>query len=66
MPIIRVELLSGRSQEQKRAFAKAVTELASQTLGCRAEAVAVVFTDVAPHDWANGGRLESDKTVAKT
>lgn len=66
MPIIRVELLSGRSVEQKRDFARSVTELASDILGCSREAVAVVFDDVAPHDWANGGRLESDKAAGNT
>ncbi|AKI02015.1 uncharacterized protein, 4-oxalocrotonate tautomerase [Hoeflea sp. IMCC20628] len=60
MPIIRVEMLAGRSIEQKRAFAQSVTNTASEILGCSREAVAVVFDEVEPTDWANGGRLQSD------
>ncbi|MBU0585344.1 MAG: 4-oxalocrotonate tautomerase [Alphaproteobacteria bacterium] len=66
MPIIRVELLAGRSVEQKREFARSVTELASDILGCSQASVAVIFDDVARHDWANGGHLESDKAAGKT
>jgi 4-oxalocrotonate tautomerase len=51
MPIIRVELNAGRSQEQKRAFAEAARREAAATLGCRIEDVDVIFTDVIRHDW---------------
>lgn len=66
MPMIRVELLSGRSVEQKRAFAEAVTKTASEILGCSPASVSVLFDDVERHDWANGGVLESDKAAAKS
>ena len=62
MPIIRVELLTGRSVEQKRAFAAAVTREAAQILTCPPEAVDVVFRDVERHDWAVAGILAADKT----
>ena len=45
MPMIRVELLSGRTVEQKRDFAQAVTRAASEILGCGAAAVAVTCQD---------------------
>jgi 4-oxalocrotonate tautomerase len=51
MPIIRVELNDGRSEEQKRAFAEAVRREAVATLGCRIDDVDVIFTDVVRHDW---------------
>jgi 4-oxalocrotonate tautomerase len=60
MPTIRVELFAGRSVEQKRALAAALTEAAVRTLGGKPEGVDVIFTDVARHDWATGGRLWSD------
>lgn len=62
MPIIRIEMLPGRTVEQKRAFAHAVTDMASDILGCGHDVIAVVFDEVAPHNWANGGQLESDKS----
>jgi 4-oxalocrotonate tautomerase len=64
MPTIRVELFAGRSVEQKRALAQALTEAAVRTLGGRPEAVDVIFTDVERHDWATGGELWCDKPGA--
>jgi 4-oxalocrotonate tautomerase len=51
MPIIRVELNAGRSEEQKRAFAEAARREAAAILGCRIDDVDVVFTDIVRHDW---------------
>ena len=61
MPMIRVELLKGRSVAQKRAFVEAVTRETARILDCRPEVVDIVFVDIEPHDWANGGTLNSDK-----
>lgn len=64
MPTIRVELFAGRTVEQKRALAQALTEATVRTLGGSADAVDVIFTDVQRHDWATGGQLWSDKALA--
>lgn len=64
MPTIRVELFAGRTLEQKRALAQALTEATVRTLGGSPEAVDVIFTDVQRHDWATGGQLWSDKAPA--
>ncbi len=57
MPTIRVDLFEGRTIEQKRAFAEAVTQLVVDTLGGSADSVDIIFTDVAPHNWATAGKL---------
>lgn len=59
MPIIRVELLAGRTREQKEAFAKAVTDSFVATCGGTPQSVQVVFQNVAPDDWAASGKLIS-------
>jgi 4-oxalocrotonate tautomerase len=64
MPTIRVELFAGRTMEQKRALAQALTEATVRTLGGSADAVDVIFSDVERHDWATGGQLWSDKVAA--
>ncbi|MBX3635091.1 MAG: 4-oxalocrotonate tautomerase [Rubrivivax sp.] len=64
MPSIHVELFEGRSVEQKRALAQALTDAVVKTLGGSPEAVDIVFRDVARHDWATGGRLWSDRATA--
>ena len=63
MPTIHVELFAGRTLEQKRALAQALTDATVKTLGGSADSVDVIFRDVERHDWATGGRLWSDKAV---
>ena len=46
MPTLHVELFAGRTIEQKRALALALTEATVRTLGGSAAGVDVIFTDV--------------------
>jgi 4-oxalocrotonate tautomerase len=64
MPTIRVELFAGRTPDQKRAFAQAVTEAAVRTIGATPGSVDVIFTDVERHNWASAGVLWSDQAPA--
>lgn len=64
MPTIRVELFAGRTPEQKRALAQALTEATVKTLGGSPDAVEVLFFDIQRHDWATGGQLWADKAPA--
>jgi 4-oxalocrotonate tautomerase len=60
MPSITVQLLRGRTVEQKRAFAVAVTDAAVAELGARPGDVRIAFEHIEPDDVANGGVLASD------
>ncbi len=60
MPVINVQLFEGRTVEQKRAYAKALTDASVQVLGIEPGAVDVIFSDVKKSDWASGGVLFSD------
>jgi 4-oxalocrotonate tautomerase len=60
MPNITVELLAGRSLEQRRAFARAVTDHAVEILGAREQDVRMVFNEITPDIVANGGVLASE------
>lgn len=62
MPTIRVELFEGRTVEQKRRLAQALTDAVVQTLGGSADSVDVLFFDVARQDWSTGGKLWADRT----
>ena len=64
MPTLHVELFAGRTIEQKRALARALTEATVNVLGGSPEAVEIIFSDVHKHDWASGGVLWSDKTAS--
>ena len=61
MPTIRVELMEGRTPEQKKNLVKALTQAVVDTLGSQPAQVDVVLFDVKRSDWATGGELWSDK-----
>lgn len=61
MPTIRVEMFEGRTPEQKKEFAKALTDAAVKTLGSSPESVDVVMFEIKKSDWASGGVLWSEK-----
>jgi 4-oxalocrotonate tautomerase len=61
MPTIRVELMEGRTVDQKRALVSALTQAVVDTLGARPESVDIVLFDIKRHDWATGGQLWSEK-----
>lgn len=64
MPMIRVEMFAGRTPEQKRNFAKAVTDSFVQICGGTPQSVQIVFSDVEKSDWATAGKLASDAAPA--
>ena len=61
-PALRVDLFAGRTIEQKRALAQALTEACVKTLGVSPGSVDIIFNDVERHDWATAGKLWSDDT----
>lgn len=61
MPILHVEMLAGRTPEQKKQYAQALTEATIRTLGVPPEAVEVLLTEVPRPDWFVGGVPFSEK-----
>jgi 4-oxalocrotonate tautomerase len=55
MPIIHATILEGRTQEQKEAFFKGVTEVAMATLNVPAEAVKIALHEVPKAHFSSGG-----------
>ena len=62
MPTIRVELMEGRTPEQKKKLVKSLTEAVVNTLGGKPESVDILLYDIKRHDWATGGELWSEKS----
>lgn len=62
MPILRVEMIAGRSPAQKSELAKSITESFLRICGGSPETVHVVFQDVSRENWAIAGDLLSAKT----
>jgi 4-oxalocrotonate tautomerase len=55
MPIIRLEMLSGRTAEQKSELAEVLTRETARIAKCAPADVQIVFAEFAPTSWAVGG-----------
>jgi 4-oxalocrotonate tautomerase len=55
MPIIEMHLMQGRTREQKRAVAEAVSEAVTRTLGVRPEQVRLLITEHGSEEFSVGG-----------
>lgn len=60
MPTLRVELFEGRSDDQKRTLAKALTDACVRSLGCSPGSVDILLYELPPKHWATGGVLWSE------
>ena len=55
MPFIQVSMLEGRTEEQKRALLRRLTEVTVETLGAKPESVRIVISEVDPLHWSVAG-----------
>ncbi|GAX02778.1 4-oxalocrotonate tautomerase [Secundilactobacillus pentosiphilus] len=60
MPIVHIELIEGRSQEQLKNLAKDVTEAVTKDVGAPAQDVHVILSEMAKDRYSVGGVLKSD------
>jgi len=62
MPIIHVELVEGRTKEQKKQLGEAITKAAVDIVNVPADAVKVIFVDMKKDDYMEGGILRCGMT----
>ncbi len=60
MPIIQIDMLEGRTVEQKRNLVQKVTEVVCETANCPAEAVTIVIRDMPFENLGKAGKLRID------
>jgi 4-oxalocrotonate tautomerase len=60
MPYVTVKMLSGRSDDQKKALVEKVTDAVVETTGASKEAVTVFIEEMEKTDIAVGGVRKSD------
>lgn len=61
MPIVRVEMWSGRTHAQKAELARVITEAMVTIAHTTPETTIVIFEDYPLDNWATGGVLASDR-----
>jgi len=61
MPVVSVKMIKGRSVEQKRKMAKAITDALVSTVDVKPEWVWVLIEELDKENWAFAGELYSDK-----
>ena len=61
MPYIQVNLVEGRTQEQREKLAKAITDATAEILKVNKEDVWIEFADMPKTHFATGGVLRSSK-----
>lgn len=60
MPIVRVEMWTGRTVSQKKELARVITDAMVSIANTTAEATIIVFEDIERDNWAQSGKLASD------
>lgn len=61
MPIITVQMLEGRTDEQKRALVQEVTEAVSRTINAPKENISIVIEEMKKNHYATAGVLKSEQ-----
>ncbi|MFC6182024.1 2-hydroxymuconate tautomerase [Lactiplantibacillus daowaiensis] len=61
MPIVHIDLIAGRSQEQLKSLVKDVTDAVSKNTGAPAEHIHVILSEMQKNRYSVGGVLKSDE-----
>ena len=56
MPNIQIQMLEGRSRDERQRLAKAITETTCKVLDVPPAAVDVIITEVKRENWVTAGR----------
>ena len=61
MPTYHIEMIEGRTIEQKRRLVQEITRITVEVLGGSPESVDILITDVKRENWATGGKLWTER-----
>ena len=62
MPTYHIEMMEGRTIEQKKKLVEEITRVSVEVLGGSPESVDILITDVKRENWATGGKLWSERS----
>ena len=61
MPVVKIDMWSGRSAEEKEKIIQKVTDAIVESCNCPKEAVTVVIDEIPKENWGSGGEQHSKK-----
>lgn len=61
MPIVTIDLWSGRTRVQKESLAQAITKTMVEVLMVKPESVQILFNSIEKDNWAINGKLQDEK-----
>lgn len=61
MPVLKINIIEGRTLEQKRALITAVTDAVCSSLGAKRETVRIMIEDMPRENYAIAGELICDR-----
>ncbi|QKV51569.1 4-oxalocrotonate tautomerase [Comamonas antarctica] len=62
MPTYHIEMMEGRTIEQKKKLVAEITRVSVEVLGGLPESVDILITDVKRENWSTGGVLWSERS----
>ena len=60
MPTYHIEMMEGRTLEQKKKLVEELTRVTAEVLGVQPDSVDILITDVKRENWATCGKLWSE------
>lgn len=63
MPIIQIQMLEGRSEQQIKEIIRSVTNAVVETAHVPAENVRIIVTEIAHSHWGVAGKTKAETTI---
>jgi len=60
MPVVTIELIEGRTIDQKREMAKRITDVITEVAKVKEDAVEIIFHDMKKENYSKAGKLALD------
>ena len=61
MPVVTIQMWTGRTQSQKRALVRAITEAMVQHAGAKPDNLHVIIAEVPKENWALAGVMGDER-----
>jgi 4-oxalocrotonate tautomerase len=55
MPVISVDMVAGKTREQKRRLIEGFTKTACEVVGCEPDRVTVILREISAENWGKSG-----------